>query len=84
MSVPVDGAVGEVEGCGAVGGDTGEDGFAVEGVWDDAAADGEVEIVVGAVGGTGGLQVEELVGWSGDSRGGQESDGGEELHDCGG
>lgn len=67
---PVDGAVGEVEGCGAVGGGTGEDGFAVEGVWDDTAADGEVEIVVGAVGGAGGLQVEELVGWGGEGRGG--------------
>lgn len=67
---PVDGAVGEVEGGGAVGGGTGEDGLAVEGVRDDTTADGEVETVVGAVGGAGGLEVEELLGWGGGSRGG--------------
>lgn len=65
LSIQDDGAVDEGEGGGAAGRGTGEDGFAVERVADQAVTDGEEQVVVGAVAGAGGLQVEELCGWGG-------------------
>lgn len=62
-----------------MGGGAGEDGFAVQRVVDEATADREVEVVVGAVAGARGLQVEDLLGGDSSHGSGEES-GSEELH----
>lgn len=69
-AIPVDGGVGEVERRCMASGASGEDGFTVQGIWGGASADGNVDVVVGAVGGAGTLELEELFGWGGSYRGG--------------